>query len=440
MIKDGEIQPPDISRARVIRGGLVLALGLGAAQVTGFLRQAAIGYLLGTGVDADALSAAMAPVELWWSVLALAVIFGFVPKMLPGGGYAFADVMRPVSRLAVGSSAVFLIFASPLVRIFAPGLDVETAERGAALLRVVGLAPAAVGCSFVYSALLFSRRRFALPSYHHAMVNTATILGALALYGAIGAYGFAVGYASGAWLQLGIAHLYARKLIAEQTAESGSEGRRVELWTLLSGPAPILGQALAMEANTAVTRAYASTFGPGMTAAFEYGYKLFRVPLAMLVVPLSQSLLPEISEMQPKAGGRLRALRAMKRAAGLVIVAGALITVGMIVLRNPIVAVLFERGRFGETSTAQVALVLLSYMPAMIGRGLTDLLSRTLFGTSRYRTAVLASCLALALNALICSALGPNDPTWIGLGAVVGFAASAIWIVAFIWRIGDEER
>ena len=69
MQKIGEPPPGEISEAAVLKGSLVVGLGLAVGQVTGFVRQAAIGYVSGTGSDADALMAAMAPVELWWAVM-----------------------------------------------------------------------------------------------------------------------------------------------------------------------------------------------------------------------------------------------------------------------------------------------------------------------------------------------------------------------------------
>ena len=50
------VRSPEISEGRVLKGGLVVAVGLVSAQIAGFIRQATIGYLLGTGRQADALS------------------------------------------------------------------------------------------------------------------------------------------------------------------------------------------------------------------------------------------------------------------------------------------------------------------------------------------------------------------------------------------------
>ncbi len=432
----GDSAPPEISEGRVLKGGLVIAVGLVSAQIAGFIRQVAIGYLLGTGRQADALSAAMAPIELWWSVMGLVVIYGFVPRLSnpdPEQRYAFKDILWPMLRLALASTVCFAAFADAVIHAFAPGLDAETASQGARLLRLMSLAPLAIGPGFVYSALLISHRRFAIPSFHHATVNLATVAAALLFYRRFGVFSFALGYVGGAWIQFVVAHVYSRRLPEDR----GVTERRPRLRDLLARPAPILAHALAMEFNTAVTRAYASTFGAGMTAAFDYGFKLFRVPMALLVVPLSQSLLPEVSSQERTRSRQQVVLRAITRAAWLAGLSLVAAMAGMIVWRHQLVAILFQRGAFTRTSTDAVSTVLLSYLPVIVGRGLCDFLSRTLFGMGRFRAAVTATVTALALNLVICSALPSEDPLLIGLGAIVGFTVGAVWLV---WRVIRMRR
>ncbi len=438
MLTAPESPPSGISDRRVLKGGLVVAVGLLVAQLAGFIRQAAVGYLLGTGPQADALTAAMAPVEVWWVILNMAVIYGFVPKFsvhAPGGESRFADIFKPVSRLALGSSLCLFLFARPTVRLFAPGLDSETAALATNLLRVASLSPAAVGCSFVYTALLLSRRRFVLPSFHHAAVNCVTILTALFLHERLGVFSFVIGFSAGAWLQLAVTHLYSGPLIAEQVAQP----RNLRLTDLLKGPGPVLGQAMAVELSTAVSRAYASTFGLGMTAAFDYGFRVFRVPLALLVVPLSQSLLPEISSLQRSPNERRAALRSAVRAAWLAAGIGSAVMVFMMLFCGPIVHLLFERGAFGRSSTEAVATVLLGYMPVMVGRGLFEFLSRALFGMGRFRVPVSGAVAALLVNAAVCALLPSRWPVLIGVGAAAGFLVGAVWIVSHVRQLAREE-
>jgi len=432
MSSEQEAISPEISARRILTGSAVAAAGLFAAQASGFVRQAIAGFVLGTGAEADALTTAMAPIELWWSVLALTVIFGFVPGFAKNE-YRFEDVLRPVLKGALLSAVAVFVLAKPLVMLFAPGFDDASIERAVFLTRLLSPTPVAVGCGFVYSAFLISRRKFAIATAPHALVNVTTIVGALTLGSAYGGSGFCIGYTVGAYLYWAVAHWAVRDLRQSQTAEP----RAIRAIDLFRGPAPILGQALAMELNTVVTRAYASTFGTGMTAAFDFGFKLFRVPMALMVVPISQSLLPEISSLHSQPGHKHAVFQAIRRAAVLTAAGTALVSVALVVLREPVVSLLFERGKFGHASTSAVALILLSYAPSMMGRGVLDVLSRTMFGLSRFRVPLAASLSALALNALVCQLAGAAGPDWIGVGAIVGFTFGAAWLML---DVGRAER
>jgi putative peptidoglycan lipid II flippase len=159
----------------------------------------------------------------------------------------------------------------------------------------------------------------------------------------------------------------------------------------------------------------------------------------MLVVPLSQSLLPEISALQRSPGERRSAWRATIRAAWLAGAAGAAIMVIMMVFRHPIVQLLFERGAFGRDSSNAVAAVLLGYMPVMVGRSLSEFLSRALFGMGRFRVPISAALMALIVNSAICAVLPNRWPMLIGAGAATGFLVGAIWIVVYVRRVAKEE-
>ena len=424
----------EISTTRVLKGSLILGVGLFSAQVAGFIRQLVTGYLLGTGMEADALTAAMAPIEMWWSVLATALIFGLAPMFSPRDGReasAFDDVLKPVARLAIASTVLCWVSARPLIYVFAPGLDAETAALAVRLLHIFSLSLAAISIGFVYTALLFSRRRFAVASFQHTIVNVSTIIAALLLYDRLGVHSFAVGFVGGAWVQLGVNYLHARRTIRDRGPASGS----LRLRDLLASPAPILAHAFAMELNTAVTRAYASTFGLGMTAAFEFGFKVVRVPMALLVIPLSQALLPEVASQPGRDAGRRESLRAVTRATWPLLGCLAATTVAMLIARTPMVSLLFERGAFGRASTEAVSVILLGYTAVIVGRGLSDFLSRALFAMSLFRVALVTITLAVAINIGVCVLLPPTQPELIGLGATLGFTLAAVWIAGHVFRL-----
>ena len=177
-------------------------------------------------------------------------------------------------QLSAVATVLSILLAKPILLAFAPGLDKQAIFLGVRLLQILSASIIPISACFVYAAFLYSRRRFLIASLPHATVNLTTIIGALALFDRWGADGFAIGYIVGAWLQLIVNHLYVRPLMAQQKGKVA----KLSIREVVSAPGAILVQSTANELNIAVSRAYASTFGLGMTAAFEFGFKLLRVP------------------------------------------------------------------------------------------------------------------------------------------------------------------
>jgi putative peptidoglycan lipid II flippase len=423
--------PPGISERRVVRGGLVVGAGLLTGQALGFIRHATIAYLLGTGPQADALAVAFAPVDFWWAVLATTVIFGFGPLLAAGErtrGPGFGDLRRTVVLAALLSTVVFQVFAPQIVRLLAPGLPPETARLAAQLLRVTSLAVPAVAWSTLFTALLYSERRFAFPAFHQSMVNLCVIVFAVAL-SSHGAWGFAAGYAVGGWLQLAAARAFARRSLAHRGASEG----RVGLETLLAGPAPVLCYAGLIGLNPIVTRALASTHGPGSTAAFDYCLKLVGVPLALLVVPLSASLLSEIAPFR-LLQDRRAALTAIVRVAAITALAATGIVAVMEAVGPWVVGLLFERGQFGAASTATVSAVLFGFFPVLVAWSVLDVIARSFFSLGRPWTPIAAAGLALAVNVIVSAWMPEGAVRGTGLGAVLGFLSAALLMTAVLVR------
>jgi putative peptidoglycan lipid II flippase len=422
--------PVRISERKVLQGGLVVGMGLLAGQALGFVRQATIAYFLGTGPQADAIAVAFAPVDLWWAVLATTLIFGFGPMLAARQHSSFEDLLRAVLPVALLSTGVFVVLAPQIVRLLAPGLPDETAASAAGLLRITALAIPAVAWSTVFTALMYSERRFAFPAFHQGTVNLCIIVTAVLFeFFHHSGSGFAVGYAAGAWLQLAGAHWIARRSVESRPPAP----RRVDWSKLLSGPAPVLCYATLIGLNPVVTRALASTFGPGATAAFDYCLKLVGVPLALLVIPLSSSLLSEIAAFRVREDRRA-ALAAIARAAWATALGASAIVLLMMAAGPWLVALLFERGRFGASSTSAVTAILTGYFPVLIAWSVVDVISRSLFALGRAKAPIAAAAVALATNVVVSVAAPLGSIHWIGVGAVVGQMLAAAVITASLRR------
>jgi putative peptidoglycan lipid II flippase len=408
----------------LVRGGLTITAGIVAGNVLGFARVAVTAYLLGTGTDADALAVAIGPLDTLNQVLISSMIYAFVPMLTAreGAGRAalFLRLRSSFTVLYAALAAALLLFAPWVIGLVAPGLAAPELATAAEILRIGSVSTLAIGVAAIHTALLYTDRRFGPTAFHQATINVFTLLGALILWKTIGVHAFAAGYAAGACVQLGIVYSASLRLLRDPAPLQEPPAPWLKL---VLRPASILLYSALIALNVTLTRAYATHLGPGTAAAFEYCMRCIGVPLAFLISPASNSMLPEISRLW--ALGRAReafrlADRTLALVAGLA-VAGCLLGIAV---REPVIALLFERGSFTADSTRLVSAVFLGFAPVLIGWSLLELTSRSVFALDRTALPLAAAAISVLLNFALLPALLDRGSQFLGVGASAGFLAA----------------
>jgi putative peptidoglycan lipid II flippase len=412
-------------KSPLLRGGLTLIFGVLTGNAIGFARVALTAFLLGTDRGADALAVAMGPVDTVNALLINSVVFAFVPMLTARAGDGRSALFHQLTRcfvaVSAAVSAVEMLAAPMLMRALAPGLAAADFDTAVAILRVLALSSLATGTGAVQVALLYTTGRFAPTAFYQAALNASTIVCALALWRIAGVYAFAIGYTVGSWLQLAIVWFAARRGLEAPAAETGVGWR-----DLLMKPAFFVVYAAGLGANIIFTRAYATHAGPGAAAAFDYCLRCVGVPLALLVNPISNSLLPEMARRS--ARGALRLMDRTVAFTALVAVVGTAIGV---LFRREVIALLFERGSFTAESTRMVAAVFLGFGPSLIGWSLIEITARSLFGMNRPWLPVIAGAIPLVVNVVV-SRTSSGGPEWLGAGSSIGLAAGFLTLFAIL--------
>ncbi len=242
-------------------------------------------------------------------------------------------------------------------------------------------------------------------------------------------YAFALGYTLGAWVQFGIVFWATRARLDTR----GVPECTISWREMLAKPAFFAVYAAGLGLNITFTRSYATHAGPGMAAALEYCMRGVGVPLAILVNPISNSLLPEIARLRSLS--RMRdALRLIDRTialAGLAAIAGCVFGLWF---REPAIAFLFERGSFTAESTRLVASAFLGLGPSLVGWSLLEITSRAMFALNRPWPPVLVIAIPLLLNMLITMKLHEARPEFAGLGSSVGLLVGFLTLFAILHR------
>ena len=405
----------------LVRGGLTLVAGVLIGNLLGFGRVALAAALLGMDSRADSLAVAMGPIDTLNSVLINSIVFAFVPMLTAREGTARVGLFRRLaaSYLWISSAlCAVLVCAAPwLMRVLAPGLAGEAFQHAVSILRILAFSSIAAGTGAVHCAILYTDRRFGPTAFYQAALNAFTILSALALWKALGVYAFALGYTLGAWAQLGIVW-FASRSHARGAAEDAVS---IPWRDILSKPAFFVLYAAGLGLNITFTRAYATHIGPGMAAALDYCMRGVGVPLALLVNPISNSLLPEIARLR-SLGRPREALRLIDRTIALtaaIAIAGCIIA---LVFRETGIRLIYQRGQFTAQETKVAAAVFLGLGPSLVAWSLIEIASRSLFALDRRWPPVIAVAVPLVCNILFTMNLHSTSAQLLGSGASLGLS------------------
>jgi putative peptidoglycan lipid II flippase len=415
-----------------VRGGLVVGAGIFVGNVTGFFRVLVTAYLLGTHARADALAVAIGPIDTLNQAIINTMLVAFVPMLMlrpeRDRGAIFARAARVFGWILAAVSLGIVLLAPEVISVLGPGLAPQQHNEATLLLRLIAPATLFGGGSAIFSALLYTERRFLAPAVYQACLNGATIVSALALWKAIGVNGFAVGYVAGAGIQLLLTWTLSRDLRRQARGRAAA----VPLREILLKPAMFLTYASLLSANILVTRAFATHAGPGMAAAFDYCLRCVSVVVAYLVYPVANSLLPEIARLRG-ANKTHEAYRLLDKSAGLMATASVLACAVGVAFRTPVISLLFQRGSFTAESTQLVSGVFLGFVPCIIGWTLLDLIARSFFALDRPRLPLAAAVIPVTINVVTILAIGTvNDPAMLGLGPSAGLMAAFLALFAAI--------
>lgn len=259
-----------------------------------------------------------------------------------------------------GLALLTFVFAPQVATLLAGGLDdfdPTLLPLTSRLLRLMAPVVWLLSMAGLLTAVLFALQRFSLPALAAALYNLGIVVAAPLLAGRIGIASLAVGVLAGSILQFGLMAWDVRRAGLRFTVEWSHPAlaRIVRLYL------PIAAGLIVAQFQVGLDRRLASGTGVQSIAWMSKATTLQQLPLGMISVAISLAALPRLS--QQFAAGDEAAYRAtLARGLRMVIVLIVPLLVGLGLLAEPAVRVMFERGQFTAADTAQVQSALHIYL------------------------------------------------------------------------------
>ena len=341
----------------------------------------------------------------------------------------FFSKIRGVSLLALGVvTALGMLFARPLCELFAAGYHATPGEfeRTVQLTRIVFPYIFFMGTAALGMAALNAKRKFAVAAFAPGLLNVAFLLAAFLLpaplvaLGVDRAYALGVGALLGGLLQV-IAQWPALRAIGFLRAPR-LDFRDPGVRDVFRRIAPMTFGIGVYYVDLILSRRFLSELGPGAQSYFSWAMRLCDFPQGIFVMALSTAALPSLSALA--ATGQTHEL-AKTYAQGLRLALFVAIpaSVGVVVLAEPIVVALFQRGEFDAVAAHETARALVWQGGAIWTVAAVRQLVPVFYALGDTRTPVVVSAIdLLAFIALADCLRGPLGHVGISV-AVAGSSA-----------------
>lgn len=434
---------------KLVRAAGSMSLMTALSRIAGYARDALQASLLGAGNSTDAFVIAYRIPNLLRRLVAEgALTSAFVPTfaryMKRGDDAAMwrfaASVFYALTLLLV-LIVVLGVVASPLlVSGLAWGYGEESGKLAltVALNRLMWPYIFFISLSALAAAILNAFGAFALPAFTPVLLNLSIIACALFFRDSFSdpSYAFGVGVLVGGFLQLAVQvpALFRHGFRWRPPRPPDREGVR-EVARLM-GPR-VFGVGIT-QINLVVDSQFATSLRPGSASFLYYANRVTELTLGIFGISLSTVLLATLSRAAAEED-RPRVLETLRTALRLLIFVSIPATAGLIVLRAPIVHVLFERNRFTPEDTLLTSTALAAYSLGLLPYALINVLAAAFYAHRDTRTpvkvGVVVFFLHLALNFLL---RAPMQHVGIALSTSISALVDA-WMLAVLLRrkIGD---
>ncbi len=425
-----------LSRQRMSFWGAAVTLSLVVFlnRATTFVTQAVIAQRFGTSANADAYFA----VEYILLVVGDFVVIGFSAAFIPlwmeyqvqrgkREAQTFADAFISLATGATVILAIVIAIAAPLlVRVVAPGFSQGAFEMAAQLLAITALSVVFLGLTAGCTGMLEANRQFILPEMSRVAYSVVILVAAVALGARMGLMALAWGTVIGSLVRLIVQLPNALKVgNIRLTYRVDHEGVRRVAKRIL----PIFVAFAGMRVTFLLGNVVASGLSEGSMSGLTYAVRVMLLPVGLLALPLRTTIFPTLSRhvaedrlelMGETAVGGMRVL----------VFATVPVCVGLILLRVPLIQLLFERGAFDSAATLMTASALGWFSLGLLAIGEMMIVNSVFFSLGEPMTLVKIN----VVNWVGCLVFSLVLVRWFGVDGIA-MAVSLSTTIAFVLAI-----
>ncbi len=411
--KDTQSKDETDKKTKTVKGenlkiaALTMMLMIFLSRALGFVREMMVANVFGRGHETDAFFLAFAiPDMMYYILIGGALSAGFMPifnaeraRGNDKGAWSATDIFLTFSIcFIVLFNIIGVIFAPQLMKIIAVGVAPGTDQfiLIVQLTRIMFTSVTLLVFAGLFTGVLNSYNIFTVPAMGPLLYNIGIIIGIFVLSKKFGIFGLASGVVFGAVLNFSIIIYRYIKLGKGFRFNFNFKDPLFVRMLILIGPA-ILGLSFS-QLNVFINNNVASLLPEaGNVTALRYANRVMLLPLGIFAASISMALFPTLSNLVgSEEWDKFKSI--FLKGFNSVMFVTIPSAVGLLVLSQPIIRLLFRTGKFEESDVAITAVALAFYSFGMVGQSASIILTRGFNSMQNSKTPVIYGGLMLLTN------------------------------------------
>lgn len=374
------------------------------ARLLGYVRDMVIYSWFGQTYITDAYNAAFSiPDFIYMLLVGGALSSALIPVLGQYLARGEEDEAWKVTSLILNWTVLFLallitlgmIYTKSLIIILVPKLPLETIELATILTRVMLIQTVFMALSGISLGVLNARKHFTLPALGGIMYNLGIILVGILLARQWGIMAFSVGVVVGSFLNFAvqIPALVRAKIRYYPSLNPNHPGLKQIVILMV----PVVIGLSVTQINLFVNQNLASGLSEGSISALRLAQRIMQLPIGIFGISVAMAVFPTMTEQVARNN-----ISEFKRLFSLGLRGIFVITIpaalGLMALREPIVALLFQQGQFDANDTLATAQALFYYSMGLFAYSALQLVNRVFYSLKDTVTPVLTAIASIALN------------------------------------------
>ncbi|SRR6266404_869924 len=389
----------------------VVGIAVMSSRILGLIREQIFAGLFGATRNLDIFLIAFRVPNLLRDLfaegaLSTAFITTFSKKIATEGDRSAWQLANKVATLtAIFMSAITIVgivFSHQIIGVIARGFAADEQAMTTLLTQIMWPFILLVSLAALAMGMLNAKHVFGMPAMASTFFNIGSIIAGVAVgwwldphFGQRALIGLAVGTLVGGALQFLVQLPTLWKVGYRFQPNFAWRDSGVRTILVLMGPAVIA--ASAVQVNVLVNSTFASFLEKGAVAWLSIAFRLMQLPLGIFGVAVATVALPLVSKSA--AVGNIAGFRAaLAHAVRLVFLLTVPSAIGLFCLARPIIAVIYQHGRFSAEATNETAGALQFYAIGLVAYSAVKVLAPAFYALDRRYLPMLISLLSILTN------------------------------------------